>query len=299
MMSERQVILILGMHRSGTSVLTRTLALCGADLPKSTCSITEITRDTHWEPDLIVRMHDEQLLEPEGRRWRDIDWVPKTRLESGDMGPLRARLVSAFREEFGNSTLPVFKDPRLCRLLPLWLPIIRELGATPSAVMLVRSPLEVAASLRARDRMPARHALWLWLRHFLEAERDSRALPRCWVSYEQVLENWRSVVERTGHQLAVDLRPRSKQAGEELAQFVSSGVRRSRISTEETLNRADVPGVVKQAYAWAIQACRGQQPDLSALDQISATLANHDRALMPFRSAYRAWRRVRPQAALS
>jgi hypothetical protein len=295
MMSERQVILILGMHRSGTSVLTRTLALCGADLPKSSRSITEITRDTHWEPDLIVRMHDEQLLEAEGRRWRDIDWVPRRRLESEDMGPLRAQLVRAFREEFGNSALPVFKDPRLCRLLPLWLPIIRELGAAPSAVMLVRSPLEVAASLRARDRMPVRRALRLWLRHFLEAERDSRAIPRCWVSYEQVLEDWRSVVEHAGRQLGLHLRPRSKEAGEELARYVSSGVRRSRVSTEETLNRADVPAAVKQAYAWAMQACRGQQPDSSALDQISATLANRDRALTPIRSAYRAWRRVRPK----
>jgi hypothetical protein len=295
MMPERQVILILGMHRSGTSVLTRTLALCGADLPKSSRSVTEITRDAHWEPDLIVRMHDEQLLEPEGRRWRDIDWVPKARLESDDMGALKARLVSAFREEFGNAALPVFKDPRLCRLLPLWLPIIRDLGAAPYAVMLVRSPLEVAASLHARDRMPARRALRLWLRHFLEAERDSRTLPRCWVSYEQVLENWHSVVERAGHQLGLALRPRSKEAGQELVHFVSPGVRRSRISTEETLNRADVPAVVKQAYSWAMQACQGQQPDSAALDQISAVLANHDRALMPLRSAYRAWRRVRPK----
>ena len=281
------------MHRSGTSVLTRTLALCGADLPKSSLSVAEITRDTHWEPDRIVQVHDAELLEPEGRRWRDIGWIPRARLESGHMDALKRRLVSAFREEFGDSPLPVLKDPRICRLLPLWLPIIRDLGAKPCAVLLVRSPLEVAASLHARDRMPPREALWLWLRHFLEAERDSRAIPRCLVSYEQVLNDWRSVVERVRNQLELDLRPRSREAEEELARYVSPDARRHHISTKETLNRADVPAFVRQAYQWAMQACHGTQPDSAALDKIFAALAVRDRALMPFRSVYRGWRRYR------
>lgn len=294
-MSRRRIILLLGMHRSGTSVLTRTLALCGADLPKSSRSVTEITRETHWEPGPIVQMHDQELLEPQGRRWRDIDWFPKAWLESEHADALKRRLASAFREEFGDSALPILKDPRVCRLLPLWLPIIRDIGATPCAVILVRNPLEVASSLKARDRMSRRNALQIWLRHFLDAERDSRAMHRCLVSYEQLLDDWRQVVERAGHQLRLDLRPRSRQAEEEIARFVSPAVRRHHISTEETLHRADVPAFVRQAYQWAVQACHGAQPDSAALDDISAALGVRDRALTPFRSAYRTWRRYRPK----
>jgi hypothetical protein len=292
-MSSLRVILLLGMHRSGTSVLTRTLALCGADLPKSCRSVTNFNRDTHWEPEPIVRMHDEELLEPDGRRWRDIDWFSKASLESERRDALKRRLVSAFREEFHACTLPVVKDPRLCRLVPLWLPIIRDLGAAPYAVIPVRSPLEVAASLQARDRLSTRVGLGLWLRHFLEAERETRAIPRCLVSYEQLLADWRSVVERAGNALGLALRPRSREAEQELDRLVSPAVRRSRIPADETLRRADVPRPVKQAYRWAIKACDGAKPDTAALDEVSAALARQDRALMPLRAAHRAWRRYR------
>jgi hypothetical protein len=294
-MSTRRVILILGMHRSGTSVLTRTLALCGADLPKSSAGVTDITRETHWEPDAIVRVHDEELLERAGRRWRDIDWFPKAWLESDDRDELKRRLANAYHTEFGDSALPALKDPRVCRLLPLWLPLIRDLDAMPYAVILVRNPLEVAASLHTRDRISTRHGLWLWLRHVLEAERDTRSIPRCLVSYEQLLSGWRPVVERISRELGFELRPRSKEAEAELDRFVSGDVRRSRISTEEILRRADVPSPVKQAYQLALQSCDGAEPDMAALDRISDELAARDRVLMPFRSAHRAWRRCRPK----
>jgi len=285
------VVLILGMHRSGTSVLTRTLALCGGDLPKSSRFITDIDRETHWEPELIVRIHDEELLEPAGRLWRDLDGPSNACLESDEA--FRRRLSAAFHEEFADCALPVFKDPRLCRLLPLWLPIFRELDVTPHALILLRNPLEVAASLRARDRMGIRHGLWLWLRHVLDAERHTRAIPRCFVSYEQLLADWRSVINRAANELGLALRPQSKTAEEELDLFVSKDVSRSRVSMEKLLSRADVPSFVKQAYQSAIQACEGTNASLTELDRISEALTVSDRALTPFRSTYRAWRRYR------
>jgi hypothetical protein len=189
---------------------------------------------------------------------------------------LRHRLAIAFRKEFGDAVMPVMKDPRVCRLLLLWLPIFRDMGAEPHVVMLIRNPLEVAASLRDRDGMSQRHALLLWLRHFLDAERDTRDLPRCFVSYEQVMDNWRAVVGRIGSELNLNLRPQSPQTDVEISKFVSAGLRRNHIPIEELIALADVPAMVKQVYHWACRACQHSQSEPAILDEAFAAAAAHD-----------------------
>jgi hypothetical protein len=62
----RSAILVAGMHRSGTSVFTRTLSLLGCSLPKSTLS-------TVWESRVVIRL-DEQMLASAGCEWDD--WKP-------------------------------------------------------------------------------------------------------------------------------------------------------------------------------------------------------------------------------
>src|SRR6266851_10203332 len=66
----RQAILVLGMHRSGTSALTRALSLLGAALPKRVARATASNEAGHWEPERLVHLHDEMLGEA-GQRWDD------------------------------------------------------------------------------------------------------------------------------------------------------------------------------------------------------------------------------------
>ena len=54
-------IAILGMHRSGTSALTRALNLCGVVLPGQMMDNTEGNASGHWEPLEVVAIHDEML----------------------------------------------------------------------------------------------------------------------------------------------------------------------------------------------------------------------------------------------
>jgi hypothetical protein len=95
----------------------------------------------------------------------------------------------------------VCKDPRICRLLPLWRRAFSVAGIAPRAVLVLRNPLEVAASLAARAAGPATAsasitapavALLLWLRYVLEAERHSRDMPCNVVDYAAVLAEWRT-----------------------------------------------------------------------------------------------------------
>ena len=291
--AEQKVILVLGMHRSGTSVIARTLGLCGGDLPKTTQPPIDPNGKQQWEPDVIVRSHDRELLEPKGRRWHDVVGLPRSWFQSDEAAAFKRRLATAYREEFDSARMSVLKDPRICRLLPLWLPIIRELPADPYAVILVRSPLEVAASLKERNRMSLRKALSIWLRHFLEAEHDTRDIPRCFVSYEDLLDDWRVVIGHINRDLALDLRPPTSAVADDISRYVSRDVRNHQISNETLASRTDVPAEIKLVYQWADRACHAGPDNSEILDRAMAECVTEDAAGDRLRSIYRFWRRRR------
>src|SRR3546814_18367354 len=108
----------------------------------------------------------------------------------------------------------LLKDPRICRFLPFWLDACESFGIEPLVVFAWRDPFQVAHSLRNRNQFSRDKGLLLWLRHVLDAERDSRGLPRCFVSYEQLLSDWRVCADAVSS--ALRLRSEERREGKEL-----------------------------------------------------------------------------------
>lgn len=136
-----------------------------------------------------------------------------------------ADLRSFLRAELGDAPLILIKEPRTCRIAA---PILRALGdegIRPLAVIPFRNPLEVAGSLRARNGMAERDGILLWLRHVVDAERDSRALPRSFLAYDRLMADWRPEFERLSRQLGLAW-PRSLDtAADDMAGFIAPEAR--------------------------------------------------------------------------
>ena len=68
-------LLVLGMHRSGTSALARVLQLCGADIGTRLLGKSAGNEAGHWEDAFAVEVH-ERLLAAEGTRWDEALGLP-------------------------------------------------------------------------------------------------------------------------------------------------------------------------------------------------------------------------------
>ena len=193
----RRAVVVVGSHRSGTSALARVLSLLGCDLPKHV--LPPVAGDNelgYWEPATVVEAHD-AFLKDIGSSWDDVAALPDGAFVSAGARELRQQLSLLVHEEYGTSSLFVVKDPRISRLLPVWLAVLAELQIAPAIVLAARNPLEVAASLRARHGFTTTKSLLLWLRHTLESEQHSRGRPRSFVMYDELLRNWQGVVARS------------------------------------------------------------------------------------------------------
>jgi hypothetical protein len=160
--SSAQGVLVLGMHRSGTSAATRLVNVLGP----ATCSPGDMVRGPwnpsgHFESRSLMHLNN-ALLAQMGRTW----WYPPP--AGDDYGVVAARITTtprqarrAFRRV--HPTVPwVWKDPRTSVLVPFWR---AALGPRLAAVVVVRNPLEVAVSVQSRHGVPVSFGMALWERY--------------------------------------------------------------------------------------------------------------------------------------
>jgi len=274
----RQALLVLGMHRSGTSALTRVLSLCGAALPRNNMAPGLDNILGFWEPQPIVDAHDRFLREA-GTGWEAIADYPTSLFASEPAAAFRRSLADLAVSEYSDAPLFILKDPRISRLMPLWRPVLDELGVAPRVVIMVRNPLEIAGSLKARNGWSEHRACLVWLRYLLTAERDTRDLPRCVVGYGQLMNDWRVTVARLSDQLGVALSQRSPAVEEKIDAFIRPDLRHHRHGADALFKRDDIADCVKQAYRCFSDAAETGTVDHAALDRIALMLDDAEETL--------------------
>lgn len=188
-----QAIIILGMHRSGTSALAGVLAKAGIDFGNRLLPAMQQNPKGFWEHEDIVAIH-ELALRSLGSFWDAIEPLQK----EWDVEPFVGKFSNDLRvildRDFSHSIIWGVKDPRLCRLLPLWRNVLEDIGCRTQYILVIRDPAEVAQSLQVRNGLSEIRATLSWMEHTLAAEKNSRGQPRVWVRYEDLMTNWRQAL---------------------------------------------------------------------------------------------------------
>ena len=243
----RTAIVVLGMHRSGTSALTRIVNFLGAALPRHLVPANQSNPRGHWESAPLVALHEE-LLSSIDSSWDDWRTPPLRWRDNDTAAGFGGRIQQTIDEEYGAAPLIVMKDPRMCRTLPYWLSVLEKTGIRSAPLIIVRNPLEVAESLRERDGLSFEKSMLLWLRHYLDAEFETRHLPRNIISLDVLLEDWRSLAAQTAGRLSLQW-PRSiADAAQDVREFLDLELHTHRATMAELEAHTEVPSWVKSAY---------------------------------------------------
>jgi hypothetical protein len=222
-------IVILGMHRSGTSAFAGALAHLGVATGGRLLSAqAEINSKGYWEHKDVVRINDELLFALHSS-WHDTRTLSAGWWRQDSVASYRTQLAAVLKRDFSSASLWLVKDPRMCRLLPLWLDLFAELGTQPHIVLALRHPVEVARSLAKRDGMATERASLLWLTHTLAAELGSRGLPRTFMSYDGLLADWRREMRRLASELEVELALGQPESDARTTAFLEPSLRHHRV----------------------------------------------------------------------
>lgn len=265
----RHAVVVLGMHRSGTSALAGVLARLGCDLPEEIMPANEFNPKGFYESLKAYNLND-AILAAGDSSWDDWQSFNPAWVSSPLSAEFRERGGKVLEEEYGDSSLFLLKDPRICRLLPFWQQLFDAQQIQPTYVLTHRNPLEVARSLQKREGWPMAAGLLLWLRHVLEAETGTRGMQRCFTSYDRLLTDWTGVMETILARTGLALPHACASVADEVEGFLSTSLRHSAEPAAAVAESS--PGVdwVRDTFEilerWADQG--EQKSDYPVLDRI-------------------------------
>ena len=237
-------ILVLGMHRSGTSALTGTLGLLDVYLGHELLKPQDDNIKGFYENQKIVDIN-EKIFKDIGTYWHDLFYnQEKLNISNKNlMEELKAILI----EEFEFSNVFSIKDPRLAYLFPVYAKVLEELNIDIKIVLPYRNPIEVANSLNKRDNFSLEKGMLLWAYHFLLAEKYSRGYDRVFVEFDELISSTDSVVENISKRLDLKLITKYKKKKKEISEFLEPSLKHHNISADNLSHKA--PSIVRNVLA--------------------------------------------------
>jgi len=242
---EKSIVVVLGMHRSGTSAITRALQVLDIDLGERLMLPAENNNEKGFFEDIDVNAINIELLNELGKDWHTLSLIQADELLHEKYAGLRLRAAELLRSRLQNTDRFGLKDPRMCRLLPFWQKVFEHLQLDVSYVIAVRNPLSVAKSLEARNQLPHEKSHYLWLEHILPSVLLTRGARRVLVDYDLLLDNPQQQVARMA--LGLDSRPDPVSLAEFSRDFLDIRMRHSGYKPEDVFESPLVPNPVRTA----------------------------------------------------
>ena len=287
---KRFAIVVMGMHRSGTSALAGVLARLGCDAPKDLMPALPQNPKGFYES-LSINSFNDTVLSTAGFTWYTWQEFNKAWFRSPKAVELMDRVGTLLGDAFGSSRLIVLKDPRISLLVPFWHKALGKNSYTPLYLHIHRHPVDVAKSIDtwaavSNDRLPGyspQYGQLLWLRYVLEAEATTRSQTRHFTSYARVMQDWRDVANRASEALDVSWPSLSYHVEDSVAGFLE-------MSLDHAGRRAETLDADQRMTPWVAStfeilerwAKTGEDPkDHVTLDAIIADLNSAAPAFSP------------------
>jgi hypothetical protein len=278
-------VVVLGMHRSGTSAVTGVIDALG--LPA--CITGDRLSPRKWNArgnfeSRSLSIFDELLLNHLGGTW----WAPPALADgwaaSTSLADLRAEAAKLFRAVHPLEHW-VWKDPRACVLMQFWDLV---LGKDTPRIVVLRNPVESAASLARRNNMPPDLALSLAERSLRTALRDSAGRPLLISTYDELLDDLEAWCESVASFLrGCDLPMPEPLRIDAAREFVDPSLRHQKAGRSAPPNGVTrLPAI----WPWALQR-RGPHESFSVeslpaesvrtAERLSTALVDYDPGRMP------------------
>lgn len=183
---------VLGMHRSGTSAVTRVIDLLGVPVGEPRMAPQPDNPTGFWEVTPLVELNDALLAHLGGAWDAPPPPLPAGWVDDDALAGLRERAATAFATAHAGSRW-VWKDPRACLVLPFWRAVA---PGDDVAVVVLRNPLDVAWSLNRRNGLALELGLALWERYVRSMVRDAEGMPALVLRYDDLLDDAPTGCER-------------------------------------------------------------------------------------------------------
>ena len=181
----KKMVIVTGMHRSGTSLCAGIINILGAEVGAVLPPAKGINDKGYFEHKKIMR-NNQYLLESINMSWDSVckmpdDWDKKTLKYRNRAKELVLYLLK-------DNDFICVKDPRICRLLPMWNDILNDIGISFCIIFCVRHPYDVASSLKKRNNIAQKKSFDIWKTYNEDFLNNCNNIDCMFVDYNNLVE---------------------------------------------------------------------------------------------------------------
>jgi hypothetical protein len=196
----RPIYIVVGMHRSGTSLLSHILHYLGVEMSDGNLVVSPSNPGGFWERQEIVALHDEilRIINAPVKDFSHALPLPVGWWRRPEVQAVKAKLRAYVAAELAKCPGRWgFKDPRTSRMIPLWKEICDELGLAPRFIWAIRSPGDAGESMALKNpkARPIDHdqGCLLWFIYNIDILRNCGPSVAAVVDYESWFQDPKSV----------------------------------------------------------------------------------------------------------
>ncbi len=224
---DRKAIIVAGYYRSGTSALSGALSNLGVHVPGD-AEGNEHNPKGFFESTKLIEF-DIGVLNLLGSVWSDLQDLPEGWIERPDIQYHRNRLGDILKSIYQDAPLIAVKHPHICRLFPLYVQALEDIGYDIRVLHTHRSPYAIATSQMRKNNLSRAHALALWASYITSAEFQARSYRRAWVHYKDLLDDPDQAVRQGLQSIGIG------QPEEQKVSFVTKALNRSMEAARDKL----------------------------------------------------------------
>jgi hypothetical protein len=257
-MKKQKIVIVLGMHRSGTSLITSSLRVFGVELGNEFLAAAPDNPKGFWEDAEINKLNIDMLREI-GSDWQRLSPITPKDLELLEQSGYLLRALELLKTKMGDSQLFGFKDPRVAKLLPLWRQVFEHMEVDVEYIICVRNPLSIVKSLFNRSGIDRTQSYYLWLGHMVESLRNTKSNQRVLVDYDLLVKAPLVQIERLSSKLSVT--PIKSELDHFLGVQMDSSLRNSSYEIQDMRLDNACPAICIEVYSELLQVASEHQID--------------------------------------
>jgi len=250
--SGNKLIVVLGMHRSGTSVVTCGLQVMGVELGNRLMPPFEGNNEKGFWEDIDLNSLNIEML-----NFLNSDWHFLTPIQPADVSALHRngyllRAVEMLKEKTLGIQIFGFKDPRVVKLLLFWKEAFVQSRLNVSYVLIVRHPLSVCNSLAKRDGFDFEKSHQLWLEHVVSSLIGTAGENRILVDYDRLMQSPDTELIRIAKRLQLHIDPRELERFK--TEFFDKELRHTIYQLKDLMSDESIPPLVREVYSEVLKA---------------------------------------------
>jgi len=260
MTTKKHVALVLGMHRSGTSAITRALIALGAHAGGNLVPPASDNPKGFFECLDVVNINN-KLLSLIGLDFVSLGDIGPNMVARDDLSALKDLASKLISKLLIDHDFLVLKDPRICRLLWFWIPLLEQSDVYLTYVVTVRNPLSVVSSLAKRNKLSQSHVLLLWLQHMLLVVLGTAKIDRIFINYDSLVsEPWQQLTRIKAWLIerGIEMADTSQEINEYINDFISPELSHTVYGADDPKFLAECPDVVISLYRILVKASRDE-----------------------------------------